>query len=148
MRRASLLLTALLALGLAAGARAGGYGRELKFERITMQDGLPDSSVTAILQDHLGFLWIGTLNGLVRYDGYDFVTYKPSPDDESSISGRSIRVLYEDSPGRGAGHFCNPSHGAVPNPAAAKLSSPGTRLTDVEELSSITPVFYAGLSQR
>ncbi len=98
MRRATLplLLTCLLALGLAAGARAGGYSPELKFERITMQDGLPDSNVTAILQDHLGFLWLGTLNGLVRYDGYDFVTFKPDPDDPASLSGRSITALYED----------------------------------------------------
>ncbi len=106
MRRASIpiLLTAFLALGLPAAAGAGGYGRELKFERITMQDGLPDSNVTAILQDRLGFLWIGTLNGLVRYDGYDYVTYKPdlaprTSATSDSISGRSITVLYEDSAG-------------------------------------------------
>ncbi len=101
MRRASLpiYLTTLLAFGLAADSRAGGYGRELKFERITMQDGLPDSSVTEILQDRMGFLWIGTFNGLVRFDGYDFVTFKPDPGDPDSISGRTIQVLYEDSGG-------------------------------------------------
>ncbi len=116
-----IVLVSLLALGLAAGARAGGYSPELKFERITMQEGLPDSNVTAVLQDHLGFLWIGTLNGLVRYDGYDFVAFKPAPrtsafggasrpsstgspgdleaGDSNSISGRTIRALYEDRAG-------------------------------------------------
>ena len=100
MRRASIpLLTCLLAFGVPADAGAGGYSPELRFEHITLQDGLPDSNVTAILQDRLGFLWLGTPNGLVRYDGYDFVTFKPDPDDPTSISDRTIRALYEDRAG-------------------------------------------------
>ncbi len=101
MHRASIpaFLAVLLALGAPAGAPAGGYGRELKFERITMQDGLPDSNVSQILQDHLGFLWIGTYNGLVRYDGYEYVTFKPDLEDEDSISGRVILALHEDRAG-------------------------------------------------
>ncbi len=44
---------------------------ELVFEHITVDDGLPENSVRAILQDSSGFLWFGTMNGLVRYDGYE-----------------------------------------------------------------------------
>ena len=67
-----------------------------RFEYFSVEDGLPDNMVTWFLQDHLGFLWIGTHNGLVRYDGYNFVTYKHNPNDISSIDNPFIFTLYED----------------------------------------------------
>ena len=72
---------------------------EVKFEHITVEDGLPENSVTRILQDHLGFLWFGTQNGLVSYDGYSMKVYRPEQDDSSSISGGNIRALCEDKNG-------------------------------------------------
>lgn len=48
------------------------------------------------MQDSRGFLWIGTYNGLNRYDGYKFITYKNSPDDTLSLSENKIRALCED----------------------------------------------------
>jgi signal transduction histidine kinase/ligand-binding sensor domain-containing protein/DNA-binding response OmpR family regulator len=69
---------------------------ELEFEHITIEDGLPENSVTCILQDHLGFLWLGTQNGLVKYDGYNMTIYQPNPDDSLSISHHQITTIYED----------------------------------------------------
>jgi signal transduction histidine kinase/ligand-binding sensor domain-containing protein/CheY-like chemotaxis protein len=69
------------------------------FEHLTIADGLPENSVRCILQDHLGYLWLGTQNGLVRYDGYNMKVYQPVPDDSLSISHRQIYSIYEDKSG-------------------------------------------------
>ena len=70
-------------------------GQALRFEHIGVEDGLSQSTVTTILQDHRGFLWFGTEDGLNRYDGYTFTVFKPDPDDPDSISERWIYALYE-----------------------------------------------------
>ncbi len=67
------------------------------FENITIEDGLPENSVTCILQDYLGYMWFGTQNGLVKYDGYSMKVYKPDTADNKSISGSEIVTLFEDS---------------------------------------------------
>jgi len=74
-------------------------GETLTFEHLTVVEGLPENSVWATLQDHLGFLWFGTQNGLVKYDGYTYTTYKPDPDDPHSLSGRHIYAIHEDAEG-------------------------------------------------
>ena len=45
---------------------------------LTVEDGLPDATIHAILQDRVGFLWVGTRNGLARYDGYGFRVFRPN----------------------------------------------------------------------
>ena len=51
-----------------------------------------------ILQDHQGFIWVGTQNGgLNRYDGYDFKVYKHDFKDEHSLSNDFVWILFEDS---------------------------------------------------
>src|SRR5512147_1605673 len=62
----------------------------LRFDHIGIEQGLSQSSVQAIFQDSLGFLWFGTQDGLNRYDGYTFKTYKPDPDAPNSLSDRWI----------------------------------------------------------
>jgi ligand-binding sensor domain-containing protein len=52
--------------------------QKLKFKHITPDEGLSSSSVNSIIQDHKGFIWIATYDGLNRYDGFDFVIYKKS----------------------------------------------------------------------
>ena len=69
------------------------------FEHLTIADGLPENSVRCILQDHLGYMWFGTQNGLVKYDGYTMKVYQPDPDDSLSISDRQIFSIYEDKSG-------------------------------------------------
>ena len=64
-----------------------------RFERYGIGDGLSQSSVSAIAQDQRGFLWIGTREGLDRYDGYDFVTYRPSASNPNALSGGSVVAI-------------------------------------------------------
>lgn len=73
--------------------------KPLKFSRITVEDGLSQSWVRCILQDRYGFMWIGTDDGLNRYDGYEIKIYKNSPRDKKSIRGNAILSLLEDSQG-------------------------------------------------
>jgi ligand-binding sensor domain-containing protein/signal transduction histidine kinase len=65
------------------------------FEHLTAAQGLSFNEVTAIMQDSRGFMWIGA-NGLYKYDGYSFTSYKTDPLDSTSISGPWISTLYED----------------------------------------------------
>ncbi|MDF1546850.1 MAG: two-component regulator propeller domain-containing protein, partial [Bacteroidales bacterium] len=62
----------------------------ISFKNITINDGLPHSDITAIAQDKLGFMWFGTYNGLCRYDGYTFDTYKYDRNNKKSISNNRI----------------------------------------------------------
>lgn len=68
------------------------------FENISLEDGLPENSVTCILQDHFGYLWLGTQNGLARYDGYTMTNYYPEKDADNT-SQKGIIVIYEDKTG-------------------------------------------------
>jgi signal transduction histidine kinase/ligand-binding sensor domain-containing protein len=63
----------------------------------TTDDGLPDSSVTAIAQTPDGYLWIGTYNGLVRFDGMRFVTFDPAT--TPALAHARVRKLSVDNQG-------------------------------------------------
>lgn len=76
-----------------------GQNRNLKFERISLEDGLSQSVVTCILQDSRGFMWFGTQDGLNRYDGYEFKVYRYYPEDSTSIADNSIICMCEDRDG-------------------------------------------------
>jgi hypothetical protein len=69
---------------------------ELRFEPLTIAQGLPANHVTCIFQDRQGFLWFGTVNGLVRYDGYNMKVFKHDPDDPRSLSHNGVSRIYED----------------------------------------------------
>jgi len=69
---------------------------ELIFNHLTVDDGLSQSSVTCIFQDSKGFMWFGTQDGLNRYDGYNFKTFKNSPSDSTSLNNNFIFSIYED----------------------------------------------------
>ncbi len=66
------------------------------FEEITIADGLPEDSGTRAFEDYLGYLWLGTQNGLVQYDGYTMKVYLPEKDNLRSISNGYIITIYED----------------------------------------------------
>ena len=71
--------------------------QDIKFNHITTDDGLSNGNLRAIVQDHQGFLWFGTEDGLQRYDGYSLVEYRHDPEDLKSISSNFIFRLFEDS---------------------------------------------------
>jgi len=66
------------------------------FERISTKNGLSQSVVTSILQDSKGFIWVGTQDGLNRYDGYSFKIFKTKKSVSNSISGNYIQAICED----------------------------------------------------
>ncbi|MCQ2311637.1 MAG: response regulator [Paludibacteraceae bacterium] len=63
----------------------------------SVDDGLSQSTVSCILQDSNGYMWFGTWDGLNRYDGYDFVSFKPAITDNSTDHNNRIDQLWEDS---------------------------------------------------
>ena len=66
------------------------------FRTIDIRNGLSQNSVNRVFQDHMGFMWIGTKDGLNRYDGHSFRIYN----NENSKLGRSfITAFYEDAEG-------------------------------------------------
>jgi signal transduction histidine kinase/ligand-binding sensor domain-containing protein/DNA-binding response OmpR family regulator len=66
------------------------------FENITIEDGLPENSITCILQDYLGYLWFGTQNGLAKYDGYSIKVFQLEEDNRTRLSEKGIVTIYED----------------------------------------------------
>ena len=93
MGRLPVLVLPLLMAG-ALAARA-----ELRFEHLSLDEGLSQVSVQALAQDRRGFLWVGTADGLNRYDGYEFKVYRNDPEDPGSLSDNHVTALHEDRAG-------------------------------------------------
>ncbi|MBN2275398.1 MAG: GAF domain-containing protein [Bacteroidales bacterium] len=71
----------------------------IKFENISVRDGLSQNTPNCIFQDSRGFLWIGTEDGLNKYNGYGFEVFKPDVNDPASISMAKITCIEEDDDG-------------------------------------------------
>jgi ligand-binding sensor domain-containing protein/DNA-binding CsgD family transcriptional regulator len=73
----------------------------LYFDHLTISDGLSHNTIFCILQDHDGYIWVGTQNGLNKYDGYSFEVYRSNEleNDEMGFVGKHISSLYEDKNG-------------------------------------------------
>lgn len=76
-----------------------GKGQRHHFEKITELQGLSDNRVTCFLKDSEGFMWIGTANGLNRYDGYEFRVYGPGQQ-HHRLSHEHINHIEQDRHGR------------------------------------------------
>lgn len=75
-----------------------GQSSTAKYKHYTIDDGLSQSTVLSITQDHYGFMWFGTkTGGLNKFDGNTFTSYKYDYNDSCSISGNEIISIYEDS---------------------------------------------------
>jgi|GEM_PF-6798588 len=71
------------------------YGqRNGPVKELNIENGLSQNSVTTITKDKYGFMWIGTMNGLNRYDGYDVTVYKNKFNDSSTITNNFISCRY------------------------------------------------------
>ena len=62
------------------------HANSIKFSRLTIKDGLSQSTVNCILQDNQGYIWGGTQAGLNRFDGYHFKIYKQGLDSDNSLT--------------------------------------------------------------
>ncbi len=98
LMRGSLSHMGLIFLLAALGAVPSSYAQEarLSFQHFSMEQGLPSNAISALLFDHEGYLWASTRNGLSRYDGYSFTTYKFDPRDPGSLNNNLCIALYED----------------------------------------------------
>ena len=65
----------------------------------TIEDGLSQTTVNCLLQDSKGFIWIGTQDGINKFDGYSFKVFKNDPNDSSTISNNFINSIIEDDKG-------------------------------------------------
>lgn len=70
---------------------------QIQFDYISVNEGLSDLTVRSIIQDHVGYLWFGTNNGLNRYDGKEIINYFNDPRCPASLRGNIIYCLFEDS---------------------------------------------------
>jgi PAS domain S-box-containing protein len=106
LSRLSLVIVLTLVLSL-TGAQASAApvsvqhapGSVVRFRHLTQEDGLSQNAGLAFWQDKNGFMWIGTQDGLNRYDGQTFTIYKNDPDNPASLSNNSINALTEDRDG-------------------------------------------------
>ncbi len=95
MRRC--LMLALLWFAALAGAAPPEYSPSLtRFSRLDTEDGLSQASAWALVQDARGFLWIGTQDGLNRFDGSEFRHYRHRDDQPSSLAGNQVQSLLLD----------------------------------------------------
>ena len=93
-------LIVLFLLSLIFTARPGAFRVHAieidRFEHINTDDGLSQNTVTSLHCDHKGFLWIGTMNGLNRYDGYNFKIYRNKPGKTQSLTHNRVISIWED----------------------------------------------------
>ncbi|WP_299550821.1 two-component regulator propeller domain-containing protein [Seonamhaeicola sp.] len=91
------IFTYLFLLNCICGVKA--QNNTFVFNHLSTVDGLSQSSVIAMHQDHLGQMWIGTRDGLNKYDGTKFTIYRNQVDNPLSISSNDILAIQEDESG-------------------------------------------------
>jgi len=99
VRNTILASLAVAALGAAVPATAASV-RPIRFDHLSLEQGLSQSSVMDILQDRRGYIWLATEDGLDRYDGMSFKVYKHDPADSGSLGDDRSSALYIDGKGR------------------------------------------------
>ncbi len=67
-----------------------------RFEHLNSSDGLSQNSVLSIFCDHKGFMWLGTFDGLNRYDGYTFKILKAQPGVDHTLTNNRVNRIWED----------------------------------------------------
>src|SRR6476659_9053277 len=98
--RRSLYAGFAAALMCCVSARADVPGvANVRFRNYGVDEGLSQATALQMAQDKAGFLWIGTQDGLDRFDGYGFRVYKHARSDAHSLSDNGIRALAADADG-------------------------------------------------
>lgn len=74
--------------------------RNIQFTTLSVSDGLSQAAINSIVQDRQGFIWIGTQEGLNRYDGYEFTVYQSNPAEPGSLSHDWVWTVFVDDAGQ------------------------------------------------
>lgn len=90
------LLLSAAAVSVPAWSAEVGLATQPYFHDLSAADGLPSSTVWSVAQDHDGYIWIGTADGLARYDGVGFRVFRHHADDPASLSGEDVTALLVD----------------------------------------------------
>jgi ligand-binding sensor domain-containing protein len=90
-RTTSAILAVLCLFSLALNAQS-----HYRFDHLTLKDGLSQSQAYCFLQDSYGYTWIGTQDGLNRFDGYEFKIYKNNPFDSTTLTHNWVWAIEED----------------------------------------------------
>lgn len=72
---------------------------EYKVEHVSLEQGVSNNMIFCIYQDSKGFIWFGTMFGLIRYDGIDYKTFRNDPSNPNSISNDDVVSVFEDRDG-------------------------------------------------
>ncbi len=72
----------------------------VRFDHLSLEQGVSHNLVFSIHQDRRGLMWFGTMYGLVKYDGRQYTVYRHDPRDEHSISFNDVIAIYEDRQGK------------------------------------------------
>jgi ligand-binding sensor domain-containing protein len=70
--------------------------KDIKFDHMTVDEGLPSNTINGVIRDSRGFIWIATENGVSRYDGYHFENFRANEGDTKSISSNLTYAVFED----------------------------------------------------
>ena len=90
----------MLALALVCGTAHAAVPEIPRFRMLGPADGLPNTTIPALARDREGFLWVANWDGLARYDGLGFRTWRHDPDDASSLPGNIVQALHIDAQDR------------------------------------------------
>lgn len=127
----ALCLWCLIACCLKASAQKD----SLLFENYNSEQGLSQNSGYALTQDKQGFIWIGTQDGLNRFDGIGFKIYRNDPADSLSIPFNEISALLTDK--NGLVWICGPLGTAIYNPKTNSFSRTGRFFHTTKEIDNI-----------
>ena len=99
IRKSYLLYAILVSLLPAGGAASVNYDHDYRLMVVSVNDGLPQQAVTTIAQDANGVIWLGTFDGLCRYDGYSLKNYHSIPGRKGTLPSNRITATLVESDG-------------------------------------------------
>lgn len=112
-----------------------------QISHLTVDDGLAQNSVYAIAQDHFGYVWFGTGDGLNKYDGFAVTVYRHHEDDSLSLPRGTVRFIHEDRHGQlwiGTDHgLCryDPEHSGFIDAVEHSIHKPRVRTSSFESVA-------------
>lgn len=99
LRKVNYILISIIVVLFLVGQGRGQGVDTLSFANIGVEDGLSNNAVTSLMQDHFGLIWMGTYDGLNRFDGADFDVFRNKISDSFSLINNHVSVIKEGVPG-------------------------------------------------